>query len=132
MPTIIPADYADLLDDATPATLILTTLRRDGLPVLAPVWFVAEGEGLLIAMDLTSLKARHIRNDPRVAAVILAPHEHNRYLHLHGQARERPDLDPQAVYRRIIWKYEHREPEEPTTLGLVEVVPTELRGFDYR
>lgn len=37
MSTIIPADYADLLDDATPATLILTTLRRDGLPVLAPV-----------------------------------------------------------------------------------------------
>lgn len=58
MPTIIPADYADLLDDATPATLILTTLRRDGLPVLAPVWFVTEGDGLLIAMDLNSLKAR--------------------------------------------------------------------------
>lgn len=132
MPTIIPADYADLLDDATPATLVLTTLRRDRLPVLAPVWFVAEGDGLLIAMDPNSLKARHIRNDPRVAAVILAPHEHNRYLHLHRQGRERPGLDAQAVYRRLVWKYERREPEEPTTLSLVEVVPTQLRGFDYR
>lgn len=132
MLTITPADYADLLDDPTPATLILTTLRRDGLPVLAPVWFVAEGDGLLIAMDPTSLKARHIRNDSRVAAVILAPNDHNRYLHLHGEARERPDLDAQALYRRILWKYERREPEEPTTLSLVEVVLTELRGFDYR
>jgi PPOX class probable F420-dependent enzyme len=132
MPIAIPTDYADLLDDATPATLILTTLRRDGLPVLAPVWFVAEGDGLLIVMDSNSLKARHIRNDPRVAAVILAPHEHNRYLHLHGQAREQPDLDVQALYRRILWKYERREPEEPTTLILVEVLPTHARGFDYR
>jgi hypothetical protein len=46
MTTLVPADYADLLDDAMPATLILTTLRRDGMPVLAPIWFVAEGEAL--------------------------------------------------------------------------------------
>lgn len=132
MPTMVPTEYADLLNDATAATLILTTLRRDGMPVLAPVWFVAEGEGLIVVMDGSSLKARHIRNDPRVAAVVLAPHEHNRYLHLHGEARERPDLDAQALYRRILWKYERREPEEPTTLILVEVVPSQVRGFDYR
>lgn len=102
MPTIFPTEYTDLLDDATPATLILTTLRRDGMPVLAPVWFVAEGEGLLVVVDPASLKVKHIRNNPRVAAVILAPHEHNRYLHLHGEARERPDLDVQALYRRIL------------------------------
>jgi hypothetical protein len=132
MPTIFPTDYTDLLNDATPATLILTTLRRDGMPMLAPVWFVAEGEGLLIVVDSASLKVKHIRNDPRVGAVILAPHEHNRYLHLHGEARERPDLDVQALYRRILWKYECREPDEPTTLILVEVLPSQARGFDYR
>jgi Pyridoxamine 5'-phosphate oxidase len=132
MPTIFPAKYADLLEDDLPATLILTTLRRDGMPVLAPVWFVAEGKGLLMVVDPASLKVKHIRNDPRVAAVILAPHEHNRYLHLHGEARERPDLDVQALYRRILWKYEHREPDEQTALILVEVLPSQVRGFDYR
>jgi PPOX class probable F420-dependent enzyme len=132
MSTIFPTEYTDLLDDSTPATLILTTLRRDGMPVLAPVWFVAEGDGLLMVVDPASLKVKHVRNNPRVAAVILAPHEHNRYLHLHGEARERPDLEVQALYRRILWKYERREPEEPTTLILVEVLPAQVRGFDYR
>ncbi len=131
MHTLLPTGFADLLADATPATLIMTTLRRDGTPVLSPVWFVAEPECLLVVMEATALKAKHIRNDPRVAAVILAPHNHNRYLHLHGQATEHTDHDVQAIYRRLLWKYEQREPTEPTTLHLVGIVPTAMRGFDY-
>lgn len=132
MTAIFPAEYADLLDDTTPATLVLTTLRRNGMPVLAPMWFAADAETLLVMMDGQSLKARHLRNDPRIAAMILAPHEHSRYLNVHGTARERSDLDIQAVYRRIVWKYERRTPDTPTTLILVELLPSQVRGFDYR
>ncbi|NJM08113.1 hypothetical protein HC891_20880 [Candidatus Gracilibacteria bacterium] len=86
----IPAGFADLLDDATPATLVFSTLRRDGLPVLSPVWFVTEGSELLMVVDPHALKARHLRRDPRAAAIILAPHEHNRYLQLAGEAAHSP------------------------------------------
>ncbi len=37
MRSLLPTGFADLLVDAVPATLILTTLRRDGTPVLSPV-----------------------------------------------------------------------------------------------
>jgi PPOX class probable F420-dependent enzyme len=131
MQTLLPTGFADLLADATPATLILTTLRRDGTPVVSPVWFVAEPDCLLVVMEATALKAKHIRNDPRVAAVILAPHNHNRYLQLYGQATEHTDHDVQAIYRRLLRKYEQREPTEPTSLQLVAIVPTTMRGFDY-
>jgi predicted pyridoxine 5'-phosphate oxidase superfamily flavin-nucleotide-binding protein len=132
MTAIFPTEYADLLDDTTPATLILATLRRDGIPVLAPLWFAGDAGALLVMMDGQSLKARHLRNNPRITAMILAPHEHNRYLSIHGTARERSDLDIQAVYRRVLWKYEHRTPDTPTALILVELLPSQVRGFDYR
>jgi hypothetical protein len=96
------------------------------------MWFATDAETLLVIMDGQSLKARHLRNDPRIAAMILAPHEHSRYPNVHGTARERSALDIQAVYRRIVWKYERRTPDTPTTLILVELLPSQVRGFDYR
>jgi len=46
--------------------LSLTTYKRDGTPVPTPVWFVVEGEKLLVQTDVRSGKVKRIRANPRV------------------------------------------------------------------
>ena len=47
--------------------LSLTSFKRDGTGVATPVWFVADGERLLITTDAQSFKVRRIRRNPHVA-----------------------------------------------------------------
>lgn len=130
----IPAGYADLLDDAAPATLIVTTIRRDGLPVSSPVWFVAADDGLQVTMGRGSLKVRHLRRDPRVSGIIMAPGEHNRYLWLYGTAHEAAADVAADYYRRIMRKYTHTSDDAhlPADAVVVTLRPADMRGFDYR
>jgi PPOX class probable F420-dependent enzyme len=44
----------------------LATIRRDGAPHIAPVWFMFEDGALLVLTDRGSQKHRNIERDPRV------------------------------------------------------------------
>jgi len=44
----------------------LATIRRDGAPHVAPVWFMVEGDALLVLTDRGSQKHRNIERDARV------------------------------------------------------------------
>lgn len=46
--------------------ILLTTFRRDGTAVPTPVWFVRQGDVLLITTDGTSGKVKRLRANPRV------------------------------------------------------------------
>ena len=46
--------------------LRLTTFRRDGTPVATPVWFVQEGDRLLVKTGGGSGKVKRVRNNPSV------------------------------------------------------------------
>ena len=65
------------LEGATPANvpldarfggkyLSITSFKRDGAGVATPVWFVVDGERLLVFTDPNSFKAMRIRRNPRV------------------------------------------------------------------
>jgi hypothetical protein len=59
-----PAD----LDTLFPGRyLSVTTFKRDGTGVAAPVWFVSDGRGLFAFTDLHSAKVRRIRRNPHIA-----------------------------------------------------------------
>ena len=45
----------------------LATVRSDGRPHTAPIWFVVDGDDLVFMTMETSVKARNMRRDPRVA-----------------------------------------------------------------
>jgi PPOX class probable F420-dependent enzyme len=45
----------------------LTTVGRDGTPQPNPVWFLWDGDSLLIYTQPTSYKLRNLRRNPRVA-----------------------------------------------------------------
>lgn len=51
-------------------TAKLATVREDGRPHVAPVWFVLAGEDLVFTTWHTTVKAANLRRDPRVALAI--------------------------------------------------------------
>lgn len=133
----VPVEYADLFDDATRAFLMLATLRPTGEPVIVPVWFVADDDGLLFSTGRDSLKARDLRARPAVGAVVMAEGEYARYVSVRGRAIEITDpaaagIDAQAVYRRIVRRYQEQDPAEPFADSIFRLVPERMTGYDYR
>src|SRR5690348_13653967 len=61
-------DARRLVDGANFAQL--ATLMPDGAPKVEPVWIARDGDHLLVTTDVKSLKARNLRDDPRVALAI--------------------------------------------------------------
>jgi PPOX class probable F420-dependent enzyme len=48
----------------------LATVRADGRPHVAPVWFVIDGDDLLFMTNETTVKGRTLRRDPRAALTV--------------------------------------------------------------
>ncbi len=55
---------------AAPRTGKLATVRADGRPHLAPIWFAVDGETLLFTTWHTSVKAVNLRRDPRASLCV--------------------------------------------------------------
>lgn len=51
-------------------TGILATLRRDGVPIMLPLWFVALDRRIYLRTGADSKKARRIRHDPRASFLV--------------------------------------------------------------
>ena len=51
-------------------TGIFTTLRRDGMPIATPVWFVVEDRTICIGVPARTKKVARIRNDPRASFLV--------------------------------------------------------------
>lgn len=48
----------------------LATVRPDGRPHVAPIWFVIDGADLLFMTNSQTVKGRSLRNDPRAALTV--------------------------------------------------------------
>ncbi|RKN38590.1 PPOX class F420-dependent oxidoreductase [Streptomyces hoynatensis] len=59
------AQWLSFLAEGT-RTCKLATVRADGSPHVAPVWFVLDGDELLFTTGGGSVKGRNLRRDPRV------------------------------------------------------------------
>lgn len=68
-----------------PLHAIVATLDAAGQPSQSVVWYVREGETLWISVGPGSVKARHIRRDPRVSVLVLGQ-DGSAYLRLEGEA----------------------------------------------
>ena len=133
----IPTGFEDLFADETRSFLALATVRSDGSPVVVPVWFVTDSEGLLFSTGVDSLKARDMRKRPLVAGMVMEEGQHERYVSVRGEAHEvlPPDaegIDRQELYRRIVRRYEGHDPVGEHTDAFFRLVPTKVTGYDYR
>ena len=66
----LPDDVRALLAKPNPA--VVTTLRTDGQPVSVATWYLLEDDDrVLLNMDETRVRLKHLRRDPRVTLTVL-------------------------------------------------------------
>lgn len=84
-----------LLDSAR--TAILATVRADGRPHVAPIWFDLDGDTLLFTTGESTVKARNMRRDPRVSLCIDEDDPPFHFVMIEGTAELAAD-DPDLLY----------------------------------
>jgi PPOX class probable F420-dependent enzyme len=87
-----PDDVRDLLAKPNPA--VVATLRSDGQPVSVATWFLLDGDRVLLNMDDTRVRVKHLRRDPRVSLTVLDEQSWYTHVSLIGRVEELvPDTD---------------------------------------
>jgi PPOX class probable F420-dependent enzyme len=69
MQEMTPEEYRAFLLER-PRTAKLATVRADGRPHIAPIWFDLDGDALIFNTGDTTVKAANMRRDPRVSLCI--------------------------------------------------------------
>ena len=67
---MVEAKVRDFLAGSPPRTAKLATVRADGRPHVAPVWYVMEGDTILFNTGETTVKGRNLRRDPRASICV--------------------------------------------------------------
>ncbi|MFC4944349.1 PPOX class F420-dependent oxidoreductase [Pseudonocardia sp. GCM10023141] len=123
MPTLAP--FHDLLDSL--AVAFVSTIGSRGEPQVTPMWFLRDGDRVLISLVEDRQKLRNLRRDPRIAVVVVDPAHPTTYVELRGrigELRRDPELE---LERRIAEKYagEHVDIEPPGTVRFATEIVVE-------
>ncbi len=86
----------------------MVTVRPDGRPHVAPVWFLEEDGQAFVMADTNAVKVRNVRRNPDVALSIADDQRPFKYVVLHGQG-EVTDKDLAQVVERICIRYDGPE-----------------------
>lgn len=96
-----------------PRTAKLATVRADGRPHLAPVWFDLDGEELIFTTWHTTVKAINLRRDPRVALCVDDEVPPFAFVLIEGTATLSEDLEALRYWAtRIAGRYMGQEQAE--------------------
>jgi PPOX class probable F420-dependent enzyme len=89
-----------------PRTAKLASVRADGRPHVAPVWFDLDGDTLVFTTWHTTVKAVNIRRDPRVSLCVDDETPPFAYVLIEGTATLADDLDELRCWAtRIAGRY---------------------------
>jgi len=115
----------------------LATVRKDGRPLVVPVWYDLEGETVVFMTAQDSIKAKNMRRDPLISLCVDDEVTPFAYVELEGTVVMSDDAD-QALYwaTRIGGRYMGQGLAE--TYGkinsgagvlIVRVTPTSMHGY---
>ncbi|HEY8448713.1 MAG TPA: PPOX class F420-dependent oxidoreductase [Thermomicrobiales bacterium] len=79
----VPERFHDLLNSKTLAHL--STIGPRGEPQVNPVWFLWDGEHILLSIRPVTQKYRNLRRDPRLAISLSDPARPERHLEIRGE-----------------------------------------------
>ena len=79
----VPAQYHDILESTTLGHL--ATVDALGRPEVNPVWFLWDGEHILISVREETRKYRNLRRDPHVAISFADGRDPERYVEIRGE-----------------------------------------------
>ncbi|MFB7495750.1 PPOX class F420-dependent oxidoreductase [Streptomyces sp. NPDC056161] len=71
----------------------LSTVRADGSPHVAPIWFLLDGDDVVFNTGKETVKGRNLARDGRVALCVDDDRPPFHFVVLNGQARLSEDLD---------------------------------------
>jgi PPOX class probable F420-dependent enzyme len=118
----------------------LATRRKDGSPLLSPVWFEWDGSAFLVGVVNGDWKQKHILRDPRVVLCIAEEATYpGRVCEATGVATLEPDPGGTAM-RRIAARYLGEELAErwvdqfegQIEWELMRLEPERIRALDHR
>ena len=104
----VPEQFHDILQSTTMGHL--ATVDERGLPNVNPVWFLWDGEHVLLSVRPVTKKYGNLRNNPHLAISFLDPETPYRYVEIRGEVIE--------------W-------ELYTTLDFVNQLARKYTGADY-
>ena len=104
MPKVpVPDRYHDILKSTQLGHL--ATVDEHGRPQVNPVWFLWEGEHILLSIRPETKKYRNLRRAPHLALSILDPANPQRYLELRGEVAEWELYRDLTFVNRLARKY---------------------------
>ena len=99
-----PDDVRELLRKPNPS--VITTLRPDGQPVSVATWYLLEDDDrVLVNMDVSRKRVRHLRNDPLVTLTALDEAGWYTHVSLVGRVAEMKNDDDLADIDRLSTHY---------------------------
>jgi PPOX class probable F420-dependent enzyme len=119
---------------ASPRTAKVATVRADGRPHIAPVWFDLDRDDLIFNTGSTSIKGRDLRRDPRISVCVDDEQPPFSFVLIEGTAMVTDNLeDVRAWATRIATRYVGRmrakaygERNSVPGVLLVRVTPTRV------
>ena len=91
---------------AKPNPSVITTLRSDGQPVSVATWYLLEDDDrVLVNMDVTRRRLRHLREDPRTSLTVLDEAGWYTHVSLVGRVLEMRDDEGLADIDRLSRHY---------------------------
>lgn len=80
----LPDQVIALLRRPNPA--VMATVAADGRPVTVATWYLLEDDGrVLLGLDASRARLRHMRTDPRVSLTVLADDDWYTHVSLQGR-----------------------------------------------
>ena len=95
------AEYTAFLRE-TAHTMKVATVRTDGRPHIAPVWFALDSETIVFTTGSDTAKARHVRHNPWVSLCVDDERPPFSYVTVEGTATLSDDLDDVRHWATII------------------------------
>src|SRR2546426_1053314 len=93
MPEKMTADQSRAFLAEGARTVTIATVRADGRPHAVPVWFVLDGDDIVITLKEDSVKGRNLIREPRVTAVVDDPTPPYAFVSVDGTAEISRDPD---------------------------------------
>ncbi|MBI4671695.1 MAG: TIGR03667 family PPOX class F420-dependent oxidoreductase [Chloroflexi bacterium] len=115
----------------------LTTVDKNGIPQLRPVWFFWDGETFLLYSQTTAHKLKHIARNPNVVLHFNSNNDDGGVVVFHGTATVDPDAPAPTKHKSYFRKYKQgiqniqMTPEQfdASFSTALRVTPTKMRGW---
>lgn len=102
-PAPVPPSVAEFL--AEPNIAVVASLNGAGAPHTAATWYDWEDGRVMLSMDHSRLRLRHLQRDPRLALTVIDPDDWYRHISLLGEVEEMHDDEGLADIDRLARRY---------------------------